>query len=385
MSPDSGFGAAGGVITVLATRDGTVVYPPRQPEYANGPAWKALFASASEDPFVTTAKVGGVECVVASDVVPAAIGLIGSPDLVMLSIVDADRLLAPARGRLRTRLLFGLTVALVPIALLVLLLRRTLRQFQVAQEEAARDERLRMVGEAANLIAHEIKNTLNGLQVGIDVLLRPGRAAVVGGAAGVPAPLEHRPQTMAALRSEIGRLSTFTTELLTFSRGIAPRRAPMDLAAHVRRVCDVLIEMANEHGVELLVETPESLPVRADPSLVHVVMSNLVSNAIEALGPLRPPCRPWVRVTVRASKRGASVLVVDNGPGIAEQVGNRLFEPFVTGKPSGVGIGLALSRKIARAHEGDLILEPSAAGAAFHFWIPFGEPIPPRSKTKDLS
>ena len=66
----------------------------------------------------------------------------------------------------------------------------------------------------------------------------------------------------------------------------------------------------------------------------------------------------------------AQVRVLDNGPGVSPQVRPRLFEPFVTGKPSGVGIGLALSRNIARAHGGELALQDGAAGATFVLTMP---------------
>ncbi len=111
------------------------------------------------------------------------------------------------------------------------------------------------------------------------------------------------------------------------------------------------------------------VPVRADPSLVHVVVANLVGNALDALAGSQVESP---RVEVRVERRGpvAQVRVSDNGPGIPESVRSRLFEPFVTGKPSGVGIGLALSRRIARAHGGDLVLERAGPGASFLFTLP---------------
>src|SRR5207245_1591409 len=121
-------------------------------------------------------------------------------------------------------------------------------------------------------------------------------------------------------------------------------------------------------SVELL-PPPGRVPVRADPSLVHVVIANLVGNALEALAGAAVAA-PKVEVRVEAGGTLARVRVVDNGPGVPGAIRSRLFEPFVTGKPSGVGIGLALSRRIARAHGGDLVLEASGPGASFLFTLP---------------
>jgi len=73
---------------------------------------------------------------------------------------------------------------------------------------------------------------------------------------------------------------------------------------------------------------------------------------------------------VESDGRQARVRVSDNGPGVPQHVKPRLFEPFVSGKPSGTGIGLTLSRRIARAHGGDLVLEETAAGASFVLSLP---------------
>jgi signal transduction histidine kinase len=337
-------------MVILATHDGTVVYPAKPPAIAAEPTWRRLFQVAEWEPFVTTASLGGATQVIASDRVP-------SSDLVLLSLADQDRLFAPARARLRARLALGLVTVLVPFLLLVLLLRRTLRVFQHAQEAAARGQRLRLLGEAANLIAHEVKNSLNGLQVGLDLLL------MRAGAEGKP--------TAGAMRTELSRLSSFTTKLLTFSKGVVPRPAPMDFSAFVRKLGALAADQAQEAGVELAVEAPEEpIELAADSALVHVVVSNLLNNAIDALSPARAGTPRVVLGAGTLPDGRAFVRVADNGPGVAASVQRALFEPFVTGKPSGVGIGLALSRKIARAHGGDLVLEPTAVGASFLFTLP---------------
>jgi len=111
------------------------------------------------------------------------------------------------------------------------------------------------------------------------------------------------------------------------------------------------------------------LDVLADPTLMHVVIANLVGNGIEfAAAGGGPP--PTVEVRLEAREGRAEMRVSDNGRGVEESVRPRLFEPFVTSKPSGVGLGLALSRRIARAHGGDLGLERSTGGAVFLMTLP---------------
>ena len=94
------------------------------------------------------------------------------------------------------------------------------------------------------------------------------------------------------------------------------------------------------------------------------VAINLVINAQQAIeGSQRLPGRILIRLS--DSGKNVRLEVGDNGPGVDARVKARLFEPFVTGRPSGVGIGLAMSRRIARAHGGDLVLEESSGGASF--------------------
>jgi two-component system C4-dicarboxylate transport sensor histidine kinase DctB len=335
------------VLPVVTTRDGAVVYPAAPPAFALTPAWRRLFVEPSWEPSVHMVAIDGNK-VVAGDPVPGS-------ELVMLSVIAADYLDAPARSRLVTRLATGIGVAVVPLFLLVLLLRRTLASFGAAQEQAARDERLKLVGEAANLIAHEIKNSLNGLQVGLELVTRGNDGT----------------RTVLALKKELTRLSSFTTRLLTFSKGVVPRTKPLDLGAFTAKVCDIYAEQAAEAQVALEVDAPaETARVTADPALVHVVLSNLLVNALDAVGGV---AEPRVAVRVGASAGVAELRVVDNGPGVSANVRARLFEPFVTGKPSGVGIGLALARRIARAHGGELTLEPTPSGASFLVTFPASE------------
>ncbi|WP_438016249.1 sensor histidine kinase [Sorangium sp. So ce315] len=339
------------VETVLATQSGKIVYPPTPPSFAAEPSWKALFTAPDGGPSTTTIDLLGRRTVVARSPVAGA-------ELIYLLIADEEGLFLGARARLRARLALGLTLAAAPLALLVLLLQRSLARFRRAEEQARRQERLRLVGEAANQIAHEVKNSLNGIKMAVEMACDPRGSSA------------RSERALAELRSEIARLTSFTSELMTFSKGVVPHCTRVDLEEFVPRVVSLQQEAAARAGSALDVTlTGAPLVVQADPSLLHIVLSNLVTNAIDAVV-VASSGEPRIRVGVRAEDRWARVEVSDNGPGVAEPVRARLFEPFQSGKPSGVGIGLALSKRIAVAHGGDLVLAPAGRGATFTLSLP---------------
>ena len=372
------------LLTVVASTVGEVVYPPVPPSFANDGAWRAIFSRRG--PFTASIRLAGEPTLVAASPVAGS-------ELMLLSLGTEDELYEGSRARLRTRLVAGLSLALLPAVLLLLLLRRSLRLFRRSEEEAVREERLRRLGEAANSIAHEVKNALNGLSMGLDLVVRsagdptpsrpslapfpqppPSRPTAAQLSRG-PIPPERRERIVSELRREIQRLSEFTTELMTFSRGVDPRRVKLDLAEFVPKVTGLLEDSAEELGGEIEVLAPEEpVWVEADGALLHAVISNLTGNALDAA--TAEAAEPRVEVRLAVKERFVELRVTDNGPGVSESMKPRLFEPFQSGKANGVGIGLALARKIARAHGGDLVLDevsaqrPGFPGASFVLTLP---------------
>ena len=151
------------LLTVVATMDGQVVYPPVPPPFASERAWRSLFTQRG--PFTASIVLEGVPSL-------AAASTVAGSELVLLSLGKESDLFLESRSRLRTRLVAGLSLALLPAVLLLLLLRRSFKLFRKSEEEAVREERLRLLGEAANSIAHEVKNALNGLSMGLDLVVR---------------------------------------------------------------------------------------------------------------------------------------------------------------------------------------------------------------------
>jgi signal transduction histidine kinase len=143
----------------------------------------------------------------------------------------------------------------------------------------------------------------------------------------------------------------------------------------VPKVTALLRDAAEENGVEMVLIAPnEPAWVDVDAALLHAVISNLAGNAIDAA----TASSPAPRVEVRLENNGGTVelSVTDNGKGVSSSMRSRLFEPFQTDKANGVGIGLALARKITRAHGGELTLveakshRPELPGAHFQLTLP---------------
>jgi len=140
-------------------------------------------------------------------------------------------------------------------------------------------------------------------------------------------------------------------------------------AVLVDEACATVRERAERHRIALETAGADAPPVTVDRVQIEAVLHNLLANAIDALKG-RPEGRVVRVVTSRADEGFVRIDVLDNGPGIAEEVRSALFEPFVTTKPRGTGLGLAISRSIIDAHGGRLWHETRAPGSAFCFTIP---------------
>ena len=292
-------------MVALFTKDDALVSPLRLP-FDTGPVWQAA-GSHPVNPFAFEVELGGRPEVVAG-------APVHDTGFTLLALADADALFGPARRRLATRLGLGLALASLPLVLVAFLLRHSLRTFRRAEEDAVRGERLRSLGEAVDLIAHEVKNSLNGLRLGLDLILQGDRTG-----------LEARQRrAVSGLRQEMERLSDFTSELLFFSKGVVPRPVSLDLAQFVPKVTELARDAAEAQGVALKVLPADArAPVRADPALVHVVIANLVGNAVN-FAAVGEAALPWVEVTVTTADSTAGVVVRDSGPGVSAAVKPRV-------------------------------------------------------------
>lgn len=234
---------------------------------------------------------------------------------------------------------------------------------QVADAEARR-HRLAAFSEVAAQLAHEVRNPLSSIMLNAELLEDEVHACAHA------SPEVRRLAT--AVCSEAGRLSELTNEYLAFARLPRPDPAPQALAPLVD---DVVAFMRGEIdrgsvAVDVRHEAPSMAVI--DAKLMRQVLVNLLRNALDAT----PPGERLIVRTGAAPGR-VTVDVIDSGPGVPAASGDAIFDPFYSTKPHGTGLGLAVARKIAREHGGDLVLRPSSRGAWFRLELPQAVPAEP--------
>jgi signal transduction histidine kinase len=227
-------------------------------------------------------------------------------------------------------------------------------ELQAEHERVIRAERLSTLGLFSSAIAHDLRNPLNTVSLSLEWLrARLGENAD-----------ERVSARLDTIRREVHRADLIIRTLLGFARTGELEIAPTDLNALIREVAEVVDAPRN---VALRLDLDESLtPVPADRAQLFQVLENLIRNAIQAM-----PEGGEVRLSSRANCEYYHVRVADNGPGIPEADQEKVWEPLVSGKASGTGIGLALAKRIVEAHHGHIKLESRPGnGALFDIELP---------------
>ena len=224
--------------------------------------------------------------------------------------------------------------------------------------------RFATIGEMAAGVAHELNQPLTAISNyarACERLLRRGKG--------------HEADVMEAL-AEIGReadrAAAIIRRLRDLVRGQPSERATADLNEVVTEMSELIQSNARVYDVEMRFELAQSLPrVVIDRVQIQHVLLNLLHNAFEALNGAIGAGREVVIRTAAVDAGEVELAVADSGPGIARQVADRLFTPFVTTKPNGTGLGLVSSQTIVRAHDGTLGYRPNAPrGACFFVRLP---------------
>lgn len=230
-------------------------------------------------------------------------------------------------------------------------IRQVLSELQIARNEAIVSERLAVVGELAAGVAHELRNPLTSVKLLIQTAPRD-RTGIL---------LEDR-QAQVVLH-EILRMEETIQGLLDFARPPPLNRVVHDLRDTIQRALNLIEGRAAHEGIRIQPRLPEApLLVDGDPEQLHQVFVNLLINGIESMsheGTLSVSAGP-----TESGGRSCELVVADRGTGIPQDRLTRIFEPFVTTKERGTGLGLPVSRRIVREHGGKILASNRPDGGA---------------------
>jgi len=215
-------------------------------------------------------------------------------------------------------------------------------------------ERLAAVGRLAAGLAHEIRNPIAAMRLKAENAL----AADADG---------RRIAALQSILQQVGRLDGLLRDLLAMTQRREPKLAEIDLAAFLELTAETHRELAATKGVKVVVEPAPAAVAWPlfDAEQMHRALDNLVLNAIE-----NTPAGGSIEVVAEHCADKLRLRVRDTGRGVLDNIRERLFEPFVTGRAEGTGLGLALVREIARAHGGEARLVPTSQGAEFEIEVP---------------
>lgn len=231
------------------------------------------------------------------------------------------------------------------------------QRLQAAERESLRNDQLAALGQLAAGLAHELRNPLTSIRTLVE-------AARTGGPQS-----ELDARDLEVIDEELTRLDSTLQTFLDFARPPKLERRPVDLRDVVRRTVVLVNPRAERQSVQIDVSLPKDpLIVDADPEQLRQVLLNLLLNALDAL---RTDGRIEVIASANMLTQEAVIEVADNGPGIPEAIRETLFDPFVSSKSSGTGLGLTICRRIIENHGGAITAgNRPTGGAVFSLRLP---------------
>jgi signal transduction histidine kinase len=220
-----------------------------------------------------------------------------------------------------------------------------------AREELVRQERIFTIGRLATSIVHDLRNPLAAIYGGAEMLVDQ----------------DLPPELVKRLAGNMYRSSRQIQEMLQDLIDVSRGKSPSLEVCRLTDVVDAACNSLSHDQVEIHRDIPFEIEVPLERARMERVFSNLLGNAVEAM-----PGGGQIHIRARRESRSVLVQVEDNGPGVSDQIQDRLFEPFASaGKKNGLGLGLALSRQTVRAHGGEIWSEnKTSAGAKFCLRLP---------------
>jgi signal transduction histidine kinase len=232
--------------------------------------------------------------------------------------------------------------------------RTSSRVQELHEREIERAGQLATVGELASGVAHEIKNPLQGISGGLDLVMRHTQD-------------QQRLQPVVdEMTRQVARVDVAVKDLLAFARPATPNFAPVDINQTLERALTLVRPTADRAGVCLEVNAGDVPTVFIDEEMISQSLVNLVMNGVQAT-----EADGCVTVSTRSGENGVEIRIKDTGEGIPPDQIDHIFKPFFTTKHQGTGLGLSITRTIIERHEGTLSVESNnGKGTTFTVVLP---------------
>jgi two-component system sensor histidine kinase AtoS len=242
------------------------------------------------------------------------------------------------------------------IAKLAQTLNRMSAQLRSLIHSRVESEKRAVLGEFAASVAHEVRNPLATIKTSVQAL---------GAREENPA----RRELLSLIVEEIERINQVIESLLGFARPSEPQRAEVSARDLLRRIAALAGSMAEESHVKVSIRDEPDLRLLVDIGQAQQILMNLVLNALQAM-----PEGGLLRLGAHREAGFGCISVLDTGPGMSNDVAQKVMEPFFTTKPGGTGLGLPLSRQLAEMNGGGLeLVSAPGAGTTATLRVPLAE------------
>ncbi len=232
------------------------------------------------------------------------------------------------------------------------------------EEEKRRLDRLASLGEMAASVAHEVRNPLASMKTTIQML-----------ATDIQDQNQEAQESISIVLKEIERVDLIVRDLLDFARPRQMHRVEMYLPELCDRVLGLMQAQFEAAGIEVRRAYSNVLPIQADIGQMEQILFNLLTNALQAMpegGLLTVSCQ----AVIIGGQEQLELVISDTGTGIVPEHRERLFQPFFTTRAHGIGLGLAITRRLVEEHQGEIIVESQYGyGTAITIHLPFSLPL----------
>ncbi|HTV54785.1 MAG TPA: ATP-binding protein, partial [Terriglobia bacterium] len=238
-----------------------------------------------------------------------------------------------------------------------------LRQNRQLQERLSEAEKLSLLGRFAGSVAHEVRNSLNFINLSIDQARAKQAAAAAGTSVAEERAAPEVQRNLANVKGEISRLNHLIYEFLSAGRQSPPDLQACDLREALNHAVALVEKQAHTQDVSIRVALPRELPeIQADRRQIETCFVNVLTNAIQAMpigGEIAVTGSPFMS---EGRVERIRLAFADTGPGIPAQDREKIFAPFFSTKATGFGLGLAITRKIVQDHGGSIYARAGQPG-----------------------